>query len=417
MRKNLNFMWLALLVFTTSAVAKSATFEELFQEAEKKSGRLQSIYSRWEAASEQVKQVGALPDPRITYGYFIEPVQTKTGPQEQRIGIAQTIPWFGKLSLKEQVAAKDAEMLYEEYVATTLEIYASLQKSFFDYNFLRETIRINREHLQILELMEQTALSRFTTGKISQTTLTQIQIEQSKVEDRIQELEALRVPKSAEIYALAGLEMSEVLPWQENIFSPQNEPNSAILNAIMMAKNPQLKRLQIQVSREELKVKLADKEFYPDLTFSLEQIDTDGGKNPTVAMVSFNLPIWREKLHAGVSEANKRQRSAEELVRDLEIQLKASLAMELYRYQDSARKIALYDDNLIPKAKQTIEVALKSFESGHLQFADLLEAERTLLDLQLQRESNQSEQFKQLAIIENLIGQKIIRKGNNNEND
>ena len=59
---------------------------------------IRSAFERWRAAVYRIPQVTELPDPRFTYGYFIEPVQTRTGPQNNRFSLAQTFPWFGKLS-------------------------------------------------------------------------------------------------------------------------------------------------------------------------------------------------------------------------------------------------------------------------------------------------------------------------------
>ncbi|NCP08893.1 hypothetical protein GW860_08350, partial [bacterium] len=67
---------------------------------------LKAAEDAWKAASDRARQVGVPPDPRFTYGYYIRPVETRTGPQRQRFGLSQTLPWFGKLSLKEGFALR-----------------------------------------------------------------------------------------------------------------------------------------------------------------------------------------------------------------------------------------------------------------------------------------------------------------------
>ena len=61
---------------------------------------LEAAFHRWKAALERVPQAKSLPDPRFTYRYFIEEVETRVGAQRQRFAIAQTFPWFGKLKLQ-----------------------------------------------------------------------------------------------------------------------------------------------------------------------------------------------------------------------------------------------------------------------------------------------------------------------------
>ena len=61
---------------------------------------VEAAYYRWQAAMEAVPQARTLPDPRLTYARYIEEVETRTGPQENRLGLSQTFPWFGTLRTK-----------------------------------------------------------------------------------------------------------------------------------------------------------------------------------------------------------------------------------------------------------------------------------------------------------------------------
>ena len=54
-------------------------------------------------------QVKALPDPRFTYRYYIEEVETRVGAQRQAFELAQRFPWFGKLKLRGDAAFEASE--------------------------------------------------------------------------------------------------------------------------------------------------------------------------------------------------------------------------------------------------------------------------------------------------------------------
>ncbi len=70
---------------------------------------LRAKFEQWKAALEQIPQAGALSDPKFTYGYFIEEVETRIGPQQQKFGIMQVFPWFGKIQARTDVAAAKAQ--------------------------------------------------------------------------------------------------------------------------------------------------------------------------------------------------------------------------------------------------------------------------------------------------------------------
>jgi outer membrane protein TolC len=375
---------------------------ELLTFAEENSPALKSAYANWEAAKERVPQAASLPDPRLTYGYFAESVQTRTGPQEQRVALAQTFPWFGKLSLKEQMALRAAQASFQDYLENRLTLARKIRQAFYEYAYLREAIRLNQQHRELLKVIESVAAARFRSGALPQSTLIQIQIEQGKLEDRTRELESLRVPLSSEIQANLGLADKAVLPWPDAIPATVPEIDARVLKDALLRQNPSLQKLDLLKERETAAVSLAEKERYPDITLGMEHITVDGGPNPVLATVSINLPLWRGRLRAAKREALNRQESITEARMDNELQLSARLDLAIHYYRDAKRKVSLYDKTLIPKAQQAIDVAVKGFASGNVNFADLLEAERTLLDFQLTGRRYLANLHQRLAEIEAL---------------
>jgi len=377
--------------------------DSLLDYALENSHELKSIHARWQAAVNQAPQVASLPDPQLTYGYFIESVQTKTGAQDQKIGISQKVPWFGKLSLKEEMALKQAEAVAQEYDAAVRGLVSKVKKSYYEYTWLYDAIQINREHINLLRVVESVASIRFKSSKISQSTLIQIQVEQGKIEDRVKELESLKTPLSNSIYAALGSEPGQLLSRPAVERKALIDLNLDELQLQMTQANPELKRITALKEKQALAVRLADKNYYPDLTFGLSYIDIDGGNDPTLALVSINLPIWRKSLDAAKREAVNRRRSVSESLIDTRLELFAKLDLLIYYYQNALRKNKLYKNTLIPKAQQSIDLAVTGFETGSVSFADLLNAERTLLEFQLDAKRHAADASQRLAEIHALV--------------
>ncbi|MEO1085841.1 MAG: hypothetical protein AAFY88_16505, partial [Acidobacteriota bacterium] len=55
-------------------------------------------------AETKAPQVRALPDPVASLSLFVLPPETRSGPQRAAVSLRQTLPWFGKLALREQAA-------------------------------------------------------------------------------------------------------------------------------------------------------------------------------------------------------------------------------------------------------------------------------------------------------------------------
>lgn len=176
--------------------------------------------------------------------------------------------------------------------------------------------------------------------------------------------------------------------------------------------NPDLMRLQTMADKAGISAELARKNGFPDITLGVSVIDTrdamsdvpDSGKDPVMATISVNLPIWRGKYRAQRREALYRQRAFEARRDDKAESLSADAALALYHYDDAGRKLKLYRDTLIPKAKQSLRVAQQAFQAGNAEFLNLIDAQRLLLDFQLEVAKARAEQHTRFAELQMLRG-------------
>lgn len=65
-----------------------------------------------QSGTRRVPQVRALPDPRLSFGFFINEVETRVGPQRAKIGLQQTFPWIGKLQDRHDAASREKLRLF-----------------------------------------------------------------------------------------------------------------------------------------------------------------------------------------------------------------------------------------------------------------------------------------------------------------
>ena len=120
--------------------------------------------------------------------------------------------------------------------------------------------------------------------------------------------------------------------------------------------------------------------------------------------LSMNVPIWRAKYAAGEREARARYLAALSARAQQENSLTATTQRMLFEHRDAGRKIALYRDVLIPKAKESIGSTETAFRAGSASFLDLVDAERSLLEFELSFERALANRAQRLAELEMLVG-------------
>ena len=95
------------------------------------------------------------------------------------------------------------------------------------------------------------------------------------------------------------------------------------------------------------------------------------------------LPLWRDKIAAQIAEAQAGKQAAAARLTAEQIALAVDFAEKSFMYREASRNLLLLHDQLLPKARQSLDVARIGYLSGQLDFFNLSDAERTLLGFQL----------------------------------
>ncbi len=378
---------------------------------------LQSAFNGWKASLEKVPQVKAMPDPRFTYRYYIEEVETRVGPQRSSLQLAQTFPWFGKLRLRGGAAAEAAEAARQQYENRKLAVFYQVKETYYDYYYLARAVAVTDENLRLLQYLEGVVRARYRAGVAEHPDLLRLQVELGKLEDHLRTLTEMRQPIMSRLAAVLNLPADQELPWPDEVEPGKSLPGDQQLVIWANESNPYLKTLDAEIARRKKRVALAKKDYFPDVTLGLTWIETgdrvgavrpgDSGKDPLVAMISVNLPIWWDKLKAGVREARYRYIAAMKRKVDETNSLAARVTLAAYYYRDAQRKMDLYERVLIPRASESLKVTEAAFRAGKAGFSDLIDAQRILLEFQLTYERSLADRAERLAKLEMLVGREL----------
>ncbi len=397
-----------------------ATLQDYLRFAARNNAGLEAAFEEWKAAVEQVPQAKALPDPRFTYGYFIDEVETRVGPQEHRLSVMQVFPWFGTIAARSDAAAANAQAAYQRYQAKKLDVFYDVKDAFYEYVYLRRAIAIAEDNVDLLRHFEEVARTKYTTATAGHPDIIRAQVELATLQDKLVALEAMRAPIVARLNAALNRPTTEPLPWPEYERYESVEVDSSEVLAILRRQNPQLQALDFEVEAARSRIELAKKKFYPEIGVGADWIVTgdaissgvrDSGKDPVILMFSLNVPIWRKSYTAAALQARAQSRRVQRQRQDTENNLLARAQRVLYDFEDSGRKLALYDEILVPKAEELVGASETAYMAGTVDFLSLIDAERMLLRFSLERERARTDQRQRLAQLEMLAGTELVGTG------
>jgi outer membrane protein TolC len=193
-----------------------------------------------------------------------------------------------------------------------------------------------------------------------------------------------------------------------------------MLFAIVSQNNPELKALDYQIEAAKSGKKLAEKRFYPEFGVGVG-VDAGMGEDMhsrTMPKIQLTLPIWRDNYKAGERQAQAQLRQAKQEQIQKTNDLAASAEQTWYEFENSQRKIVLYRDVIIPKAKEMLIASETAYQAGTIDFLSLIDAQRKFLEYRLVYERTLADNAQRLAELEMLCGTELpaVQKVNNPEN-
>ena len=365
------------------------TLEAALQQGLAENPGLLALRQRYEAASHQIPQATALPDPRLQATHFVESVQTRTGPQKNVLTLNQGIPWPGTLKHRGEQASAQAEALWYAYHASQLQLVRAISEAYFDYAYQNKAIDITDENIRLLnELLPIVEEKVRVGGDLS--SLLRLKIEVGQVQDRRERLFENKARIEASLRQLLATGTVSAPELHEPIL---RDWDKGALLVQMEAGNPDLQMAELKIRSALAARELARLKAMPELSIGINYIQTGeavipsvsgSGKDPWGVAFSMTMPLNFGKNRAVRAEAASRIKANEAERLNTLNSLTSQLESSLIHYRDAGRRYRLYNNELIPLARQAWEISQTSYENGKAGILEVIENERSLLELQLE---------------------------------
>ncbi|MFH1277128.1 MAG: TolC family protein [Candidatus Eisenbacteria bacterium] len=384
--------------------------ENILRQALRENPAVLAARLEMEGADARAGSADRLPDPTLGVGYSPVALETRGGPQRARASIEQAFPFFGKRGLRREVAEAEAGIAGRRVDITASEVIGSVKDSFWEIYRVDRAIETAEKEAFLLAEIVEAADAKYATGSGQQSNLLQAQLMSTVVSNR---LILLRGDRQAAVERLAGWvgAPTEVPPLPETDVLPLLLDREEILARARDA-SPEAAARRAEVRRARLAAALVRKDFYPDFALSLGwsevgENDMPGewnGRDAWSVGAMVKIPLYRGDLRDREMGEEKSLEAAERRLDDALLLVEANVDDLLRRLRAAAESIDLYRTGLIPQAMSTYESAMAAYSTGELGFADLLVAERSLLEVELGRHETIARYEKMLSRLERVLG-------------
>jgi outer membrane protein TolC len=332
---------------------------------------------------------GALDDPSLMYRGWQVPLRRPwnyNGAQNMFM-LSQTLPGFGKRSLRTSVAQADVAEAKAALEATRLKVRTRVRKAFYDLLRAEDGLRIHDEHVDIARQAVEAVRIKYAVGKVPQQDILKAQIGVTRLAEHLIHFEQDIEVAQAHLDMLLGRDPREPINVRGDYCISVALPSLETLEREALQSRPDLVQAEAAADKSRKERALSQKAFSPDFTVSAGYMLMPGGsefRNNYMVEGSINLPWLNRRKH----DAEIAESTAMVTEKDAEIEAMRNAAFgqiqEALVQTKAAQKLAsIYERSLRPQAEATLHSTVIAYENDRTAFLDLLDSQMTVIDLDL----------------------------------
>ncbi|OJW51143.1 MAG: transporter [Alphaproteobacteria bacterium 41-28] len=376
---------------------------------------LQRLEATSEAFAQQAIADGQLPDPKLVTGAVNVPANSFSFTQDDmtmvEIGVQQSFPPGDTLAIKSKQTQEKSNAEKRKFEDQKVFLVRTVREIWLNLYYWTQAAHVVRENQSLYRQLLKAAESLYSAGKGTLSDVTQAQLELSRLDDQViqiqQQIDVLRAQLGRYIgKADANRPLSNSLPqW----------PNPLPLDTLetCLYQHPLLKvdAANVEVARNE--VALANEQYKPgvmvDAGYGIRQgrFSCCGGRRSDMisASVTMDLPIFTPNRQDRHFQATSSQFTAAQLDRQIHYRdLLKDLRTQYDFWQRFAQRETLYEKQLVPEAKQNSKASLFAYQSATVEIASVLLAFSRELTIELEQQQIKAEGAKARAALFYLEG-------------
>jgi len=399
--KRIVLIGIGLLTFGFSSAQQ---LETLIEEALANSPEIQKFELLHDIASEKVNEVNTLPNTSVSYSHFVSEPETRTGAQKARVSISQMLPWFGSITSRENYAMSLADTKFEDIVIAKRKLTATVSQSYYNLYANKAKKEVLHENIKLLGTYETLVLASVEVGKASAVDVLRLQMRQNELEQLKLVLEQQYLAEQTTFNKLLNRDKTIEITVVNELIIP-TESNE--INYENLALHPELLKYDKLFASIEQSELLNQKESNPMIGFGLDYIAVsersdinpiDNGKDILMPMVTLSIPIFNKKYKSQTRQNEMEQQEIIAQKQERINMLETILDKAIYDRISARISYSTQSKNL-KQAKDAEEILIKSYETGTIDFNDVLDIQ----ELQLKFQVNQIESVKDYYVQTTII--------------
>jgi cobalt-zinc-cadmium efflux system outer membrane protein len=361
------------------APAAAFSLEDLTGLAQQASPKLAAAAAEVEAAGGRAIQARLYPNPTLQGGAM----QLGGIESQYYAQLSQEIVTKHKLRLDQQAACREVWQAELKFVQTRFELLTDVRKEYATVLAAGQRLIVLEELVNLARKSHRSATQLVEAGEGAKPDAILFEIELDKAElvlenAKIEELQARR-----RLAAVLGQRTLLIGAVTGNIAQTFPSLADEVLLDDYVPRNASVEIAEIEVERAEILARRAEVEPFPNVTASggyMRQLQ--GVEHMGIVDLSIPLPLFNRNqgnIRAARANVSKAVQAVDLQQNEVARQMFDAVA----RYRVAERQVARYEQRIIPQAREGVRLIQLGFETGQFDFQRLLQAQRSLVEADL----------------------------------
>ncbi|WP_339656409.1 TolC family protein [uncultured Salegentibacter sp.] len=298
------------------------------------------------------------------------------------------IPWFGTITARENYASSLADAQYVEIATAQRQLLLNVAENYYRLYAIRAKQRVLEQNIDLLEAYEELALTSLEVNQASSVDVLRLQMRQNQLRERLENFDEEFKAEQAAFNTLLNAERGATVKVYDSLAVPQEDP---VQLPEVPQVHPELLRFDKLYESVGEAEKMNRKEALPDLGFGLDYVSVgeatameapDSGKDILMPMVSITIPIFGNKYKSVTrqNELKQRELNAQRENRHNELVSRLETALSNRAEARISYRTQLLN---IEQANDAEEILMRNYETGTIDFNDVLDVQELQLNFQL----------------------------------
>jgi cobalt-zinc-cadmium efflux system outer membrane protein len=377
-----------------------ATLEEFVALAERSHPKLRGALAAVEAARGKAVQAKLYPNPMVAAGS----PQIAGGDSQWNGFASQDIVTAGKLRLSQQAALREVQKSEYELIRARFDVLRDVRGSFYALLVAQRRVEIYKLLLDIAQRSYDIGSALQKAGEGTKADVLFWSIERDRADVRLLNSTVFVETGRRELAAAIGLPRADIGRIEADLFAKLPSFDLKTLQEAIAQRNALPQAAAADIARAQWALERAVVEPIPNVNVlgGYQRQADFPPQNQGLLQVMVEVPLF-DRNQGTIRSARADIANSRANLRTIELDLATQAAQAIANYRTAQRLVSWYEEFIIPKARETVQLTQQLYGQGEVTFLSLLQAQKTLTETELAFVDSQADRWAAAVAVADLL--------------